>query len=272
MLVTIQSKDNRILKLVRSLAKRKSREREAKFILEGKAAVLEGLCFADKPIFLVARGSFIAGNAGNDILEKANERHVDIYQVTDQLFAGLTQTEEPQGILLVTEKQESNWQELGQNPNPFWVVVDGLQDPGNLGTILRTAAAVGADALIITQDTVDLYNDKSLRSTMGAIFRIKVMQGVMAEDLLTNCERLGMVLVVADPRGHLPYYKWDYTEGMALVIGSEHAGPRPLLLSSAKARITIPMPGQIESLNAGVAAGVLMLEKVRQEAMKINLD
>ncbi|NLL17535.1 MAG: RNA methyltransferase [Clostridia bacterium] len=264
MFVTIKSKDNQILKDVRSLAKRKYREAKNKFVLEGKVAVREALEFALKPSYVIGTDAFFNREASAPIVAKAKERGVAIYQVSEKLFNGIAQTEEPQGVLLVLEKQESNWQELTMADNPLWLVVDGLQDPGNLGTIVRTAVAAGVDGLLITKQTVDVYNDKTLRSTMGAIFRTKLLQGVMAEDVVAYCKKFSLPIVVADPRGERPYYQYDFTKGMALVIGSENQGPGPVLTEHADVRVTIPMPGQMESLNAAVAAGILLYERVRQ--------
>lgn len=267
MFITIKSKDNRILKQTRSLTKRKYREQEARFLLEGKVAVEEALQFAEKPDFLVVTEGFLNKPGAELTIEKASQRKIELYQVTDEVFATLTQTKEPQGVLLVVEKQECLWQERSSLKQPLWVVVDGLQDPGNLGTIIRTSAAAGAERVILTRETVDLYNDKVLRSTMGAIFRVKVVQGVFPEELISHCCSLGLPIVVADPKGSIPYYEWDFTQGMALVIGSEFQGPNPIFLKQAQAKITIPMPGELESLNAGVAGGILMFERVRQQGI-----
>lgn len=264
MLLQIKSKDNQILKEVRSLGKRKYREAKGKFVLEGKVAVREALEFAANPCFVVGSEAFFETGAGETILDKARSRQINVYRVPEKLFNSLTATEEPQGVLVVLEKQESTWQELCAPESPFWLIVDGLQDPGNLGTIVRTGVAAGIDGLIITRQTVDLYNDKTLRSTMGGIFRSKLLQGVAAEEVVAYCRRLKLPIVVADPRGRQPYYRHDFTKGTALVIGSESRGPGPVLTEQADVRVTIPMPGQMESLNAAVAAGILLYERVRQ--------
>lgn len=265
MLIRIQSKDNQVLKLVRSLAKRKCREANGKFVLEGKIAVDEGLNYSVNPQFLVVADSFTHKKDWSLILNKALERNMTVYQISDKLFAGIAQTEEPQGVLLVAGKQESTWDELATKTNPFWVIIDGLQDPGNLGTIIRTAAAVNVDGLVLTVETVDVYNPKTLRSTMGAVFRTRFIQRASPEEVVSHCRDLQLPIVVADPKGAIPYYQWDFTQGMALVIGSESQGPGRLFLDNADTKVVIPMPGKIDSLNAGVAASLLMFERVRQQ-------
>lgn len=265
MLIRIKSKDNQVLKLVRSLAKRKYREANGKFVLEGRIAVEEALNFSVNPQFLVVADSFTGKNEWAVLLNKAVERNLAVYQISDKLFTGITQTEEPQGVLIVVGKQESTWDEMATKPNPFWVVIDGLQDPGNLGTIIRTAAAVNVDGLILTTETVDIYNPKTLRSTMGAVFRTRFIQKALPQEVVAHCHELELPIVVADPKGAIPYYQWDFTQGMALVIGSESQGPGRIFMDNADTKVVIPMPGKIDSLNAGVAASLLMLERVRQQ-------
>lgn len=265
MLIRIKSKDNQVLKLVRSLAKRKYREANEKFVLEGKIAVDEALNCGANPQFLVVADSFTGKKEWAVILNKAVERNLTVYQVSDKLFAGVAQTEEPQGVLIVAGKQESTWDELAATTDPFWVIIDGLQDPGNLGTIIRTAAAVNVDGLILTTETVDVYNPKTLRSTMGAVLRTRFIQRALPQEVISHCRNLELPIVVADPKGAIPYYQWDFTRGMALVIGSESQGPGQIFMDNADTKVVIPMPGKIDSLNAGVAAGLLMFERVRQQ-------
>lgn len=268
MVLTIKSRDNRTLKLIRSLKKRKYREKEGKFILEGRLAIEEALEQGIKPELLVMSESFYSKNPENHIWSKVGGNSFDRYLVSDQIFAGLCQTEEPQGVLALYRKRETTWEGFFLHPNPFLIVVDGLQDPGNLGTIIRTGAAVNADGILLADGTVDLYNDKTLRSTMGAIFRIRLLQGINRNEIVEQCGKQGLPLVVADPKGKIPYYQWDFTQGMVLVIGSEHQGPDQIFVEKADAQIYIPMPGSMESLNAGVAAGIMMFEKVRQMNIK----
>ena len=133
---------------------------------------------------------------------------------------------------------------------------------GNLGTILRTAAAAGAGVLLTT-GTVDLIT-KVLRATMGSIFHLPMRQNVDPQELVDVCSRERLPLILADPRSTRPYFHWDFTSRMALVIGNESTGPGEILRMAATETVVIPMPGQLESLNAAVAAGILLFERVRQ--------
>jgi TrmH family RNA methyltransferase len=144
------------------------------------------------------------------------------------------------------------------------LILDGIQDPGNLGTILRTAAAAGVSGVLLTTGTVDLYNEKVLRATMGSIFHLPMRQNVDPQELVDVCSRERLPLILADPRSTRPYFHWDFTSRMALVIGNESTGPGEILRMAATETVVIPMPGQLESLNAAVAAGILLFERVRQ--------
>ncbi len=264
MIVKLESKNNQILKLIRSLDKRKFRDLESAYVVEGKIIVSEALSYAKNPLYLVVADSFLVKKENKALVDKALERGVKTFQVTDPIFAGLSKTEEPQGALLVLKKDECTWEVMMLNEQSIVVIIDGIQDPGNLGTIIRTSAAAGADAVILTKGTVDLYNDKTLRSTMGTFFKIKLKQGASHKEIIYNCGRLNLPLVIADSHGDVPYYSWDFTQGMALAIGNEAQGLSAELSSIAKAKLVIPMPGKTESLNAGVAAGIFLFERVRQ--------
>lgn len=272
MIVRIKSKDNQNLKFVRSLGRRKARDSESAFVVEGRIMVFEAIKQAKNPLFLVISDSLADKEEGKQIIKKAAEKSIDIYQIADRLFDGLSKMEEPQGVLLVLKKDEGSWEEIVLRNENFLLILDGLQDPGNLGTIIRTAAAIDVDCIILTKGTVDLYNDKTLRSTMGAFFKVKLMQDATHEEIIHNCSKISLPIVVADAKGAKPYFVWDFTQRMALVIGSESQGPSPTLSSQAKAILSIPMPGQMESLNAGVAAGILMYEKIRQGLSRNNND
>ncbi|MFA5536288.1 MAG: RNA methyltransferase [Bacillota bacterium] len=264
MIIKLESKNNQILKFVRSLSLRKFRDAEAAYTIEGRIVVSEALRQAKGPLYLVLADSFLAKTESKGLIEMAVERGVRIFQVTDTVFESLSKTKETQGVLMVLKKDEASWEEMNLNQQSFLVILDGIQDPGNLGTIIRTSAAAGVDGVVLTKGTVDLYNDKALRSIMGTSFKMKLKQDASHGEIIHNCQRLNLPLVVADSHGDMPYYCWNFMQGMALVIGSEAQGPSAKLSSSSKIKLVIPMPGGTESLNAGVAAGILLFERVRQ--------
>lgn len=180
-------------------------------------------------------------------------------------MAELADTESPQGVLAqVVMPSHSLDDLLSTDRTPLLVIVDGIQDPGNLGTIVRTADAMAATGVVLLKGTVDLYNAKTLRSTMGSIFHLPV---VTVDDLVYLLDLLAaknIKLVVGEPRLGEPIQTLDLTQPVALVVGNEANGVSAQILNQADLRATIPMLGRAESLNAGVACSIMLYEAVRQ--------
>ena len=184
--------------------------------------------------------------------------------LSDAVFSHVSDTKSPQGILCIVKQKSYDVEELLDRANPHFMVLDNLQDPGNLGTIVRTAEGAGADAVFLSRESVDLYNPKTIRSTMGSIYRMPV---IYIEDLVKLLDRFrekGIKSYAAHLEGKNTYDKEDYRSGTALLIGNEGNGLRKEIADAADIRIRIPMQGQVESLNAAIAASILMFEVYRQ--------
>lgn len=187
--------------------------------------------------------------------------------VSDTVFAYMSDTKTPQGVLGVVRQTEYSIEELlgtGSAVMPHIMILDNLQDPGNLGTIFRTAEAAGVTGIILSRDCVDIYNPKTIRSTMGAIYR---MPFLYVEDLSEMIERIKareICVYAAHLDGKNTYDKEDYCGGTAFLIGNEGNGLRKEIADCADTWIRIPMAGEVESLNAAVAASILMFEVSRQ--------
>lgn len=200
--------------------------------------------------------------------------------VSAQVFEYISDTKTPQGILAAVRQYAFSEEEVtGGQAKPDMpaakrpahiLVLDNLQDPGNLGTMFRTAEAAGATGIIMSRDCVDIYNPKAIRSTMGAVFR---MPFVYADSLLRTIENLkkaGIHVYAAHLKGDRAYDQEDYREGTAFLIGNEGNGLRREVARCADTWIQIPMAGQAESLNAAVAAAVRMFEVSRQRSAQIR--
>ncbi|MBC7325928.1 MAG: RNA methyltransferase, partial [Moorella sp. (in: Bacteria)] len=155
-------------------------------------------------------------------------------------------------------------------PSPLLMIAAGIQDPGNLGTIWRTALGVGATGLVLTRGSVDPYNPKVVRAAMGATFRLPVVGGVEPAALAQELRAAGIKLVVADVAAPLVFWQADLSGSLALTVGSENHGPGGELLAAATARVGIPLAGPMESLNAAVAAALLLYEALRQRQAGVN--
>ena len=182
----------------------------------------------------------------------------------DTVFRAASDTQTPQGVLCIVRRREYELEELLQEENPLLLLLENLQDPGNLGTSLRTAEGAGVTGVILSKGSVDLYNPKTIRSTMGSVYRVPALY---TEDLGEIAELLrdrGIRTFAAHLRGKHFYDQEDYRGGTAFFIGNEGAGLTEELSSKADTLIRIPMEGKVESLNAGVAASLLAYEAYRQ--------
>lgn len=180
--------------------------------------------------------------------------------VEDRVFEHMSDTMTPQGVLCLVRQPKYELETLLQNPNPFFMILEDLQDPGNMGTIFRTAEGAGVNGILMSRGCVDIYNPKTIRSTMGSIYR---MPFVYVEDLVEILPKLRAANVetyAAHLKGEMSYRQGDYCRGTAFFIGNEGNGLSDQLSESADHLIRIPMEGKVESLNAAVAAAVLMYE------------
>ena len=191
--------------------------------------------------------------------------HVQITNdIRTERFAGLSDTKSPQGILTVLRKPAFDREKILSKPNPLFVLLENVQDPGNAGTILRTAEAAGVDAVFLTEGAVDLYNPKTIRSTMGSIYRVPHFYVKDPDALLDEFAQRGITTHAAHLHGTHSYTDADYTCGSAFLIGNESRGLSDALSERADVLMKIPMCGRVESLNAAMAAGILMYEARRQ--------
>ena len=181
--------------------------------------------------------------------------------VTEKVFSGITDVTNPQGILAVIGKN-TDINEIDYNQNLF-LVLDNIQDPGNMGTILRTADSINLKQIIVSKGTADCYNPKVVRSTMGAIFRVKVIECEDLKKVVKEMKRRKIKVYATDLQTDKSIYDVDYKKS-AIVIGNEANGVSKELLEIADEKIRIPMIGKTESLNAAVATGIILYEVVRK--------
>lgn len=192
------------------------------------------------------------------------KKGVEIEVVADNVFKTLSDTVTPQGIICIVKQPEYSLSDFLQQKNPLFVLLEDLQDPGNLGTIMRTAEGAGVSAVIMNKGTVDIFNPKVVRSTMGAIFR---MPFIYVDDLIETVDILqenNVNVYAAHLKDSTDYVNLSYIEGTAFLVGNEGNGLSEEISEKADRYIKIPMQGQLESLNASVSAALLMYEAYRQ--------
>jgi TrmH family RNA methyltransferase len=248
----------RLLTLARDLKRRKARERQQLFVSEGVRAVEELL---RSP--LIVRGALIAPQLrdaprGAALEQLLRDRNVEVAQVAPREFGSAAETESPQGVLAIAEVPERTLDRLPVSGDLRLLVLDALQDPGNVGTILRTAAALGATATLALPGTVDLWNAKVVRSAMGAHFHHFALAGTWDE---LDAFRVAhdVALWAADASGTAPDGS-PPPRRLALVVGNEGHGVSPAARERAERLVSIPIASTVESLNVAVATGILLHE------------
>lgn len=264
----ITSNQNSKIKLIRALLGRSKERREARaFVAEGVRLVEEAVKVNWTCRFALYDETL--SERGKSQVESLRSRGVDVEEVSASVMKSISETEAPQGILAVLEQHQLS---IPDSPN-FILIPDQIRDPGNLGTLLRSAAAVGVQAVLIPPETTDAFAPKVLRSGMGAHFRLPIHS--MSWDEIEKIVKLegaalsggavskGLNVWVADMDGQ-SCWDIDLRQPVTLVVGNEAEGASESALGLASGKISIPMSGMMESLNAGVAGSVLMFEVVRQ--------
>ena len=251
----ITSLTNDRVKLVRSLAERKHRLKEQRFAIEGARLIDDALAASLTPDWIFCAERLTA--RAEQTVSRLKKRGVEIIPVADAVLKACSDTETPQGLIAVLP-----FPRLAVPRNPKLIlIVDALRDPGNLGSLLRSAAASDVDVVLFSPETVDAYNPKVVRGAMGAHFRLPIIEAAWAE-IADRVRDMNVYLAAAN--GDLPYTAADWTPPAALIVGSEASGASQDATQLAAKRISIPLLREVESLNAAVAASVILFEAKRQ--------
>ncbi len=258
----ITSLQNPLVQQARGLLRRKNREERGQFLLEGPKALQEAVLAGCPPGTVF----FCPSPSTEPLLALMKEKGWQVVPVNERVLLSMADTATPQELIAVLDQPQSQLdQALKQGT--LWLVIDGIQDPGNLGTMLRTAVAAGASGVLMTKGTVDPYNPKAARASAGALFRIPIVTGLLPDELMEKLGEAQIALVATSPRGKIPYYELDMTKRLAVAIGSEGGGLSPALFEGSQV-VSIPQAPGIDSLNAAIAAAVLCYEGVRQKLQR----
>ncbi|MCL1924966.1 MAG: RNA methyltransferase [Defluviitaleaceae bacterium] len=224
------------------------------FIAEGKTFV------DDIPKFINIFGIFIDEAKKDNFDIEHYKSKSKVYIISAANFKKLSNTVTPQGILALCEIPIYEFPKLGD----LYLFLDGIRDPGNMGTIIRTAESAGVSAIFLSKNCVNIYNPKVLRSTMGAIFNLPIFSC----DIVSELRKLkDFKIICTSPNTEKIYYEESLKENIAIVVGNEAAGVSEEVFKEANAIVSIPMAGKSESLNAGVASGIMIYEVLRQRAI-----
>lgn len=256
----IRSNTNKTIKYIKSLQLKKYRDENDKFIIEGEKLLIEALDYKAHISMVLFSESFAENERYGDFVASLNCKDIPLYYADDRLFKEVGETETPQGVIAIIDKMEFNLDSILEKDELCIVLLDEVRDPGNAGTIIRTADACGIDAVLLSKGSVDLYNGKTIRATMGSLFHIPVIQNLGTAEAILSLKEANVVTIGANPHSNescidLPHYKRS-----AIVIGNESQGIGSEITALLDKSVKIPMPGRAESLNAGIAASILMYE------------
>lgn len=260
------SSNQRIKQVIQWQSKSRERRRDKVFVVEGVKMYLEAPVELIQEVY-VASGCLEKHMSAQDELAdklKTRLKATGYEEVSDEVFAKMSDTQTPQGILAVVKQPCHELNQLLMQDNPLFVILENLQDPGNLGTIIRTGEGAGITGVIMSDATVDIYNPKVIRSTMGSIYRVPFVYEQDLVAVLGKLHEAGVKTYAAHLKGEDYYDSFSFKEPTAFLIGNEGNGLTEELSKAASSYLKIPMEGKVESLNAGIAAALLMYEAHRQ--------
>lgn len=264
--ITISSTLNPHIREVIRMRQKKSLAKERTFLIEGPH-LLEAAIEAGKSIqkaFFTEH--FHSRKDGQRLLQQVAGETGDIYEVPEHLLKKISDTETPQGIIAVVSSRLPDLRDLAPAAGSLYVVIDGIQDPGNLGTIIRTADAAGADAAILLPGTCDVFMPKAVRSTAGSIFNIPLVRAE-TETFLKWIEEKRIALTITEQNGETSLFDAVFSFPLSLVFGNEAHGVSGSVRKAASYSLRIPILGKAESLNVSVSAAVCLYEAARQRGL-----
>ena len=275
----ISSKDNKKIKYIRSLLEKGNiRKKNHKFVVEGIKLVDEALEYGKVLEMVLAESLYkeiISGDLSKNALLAENGKNITNYVkkenstvvVSDAVFKTVSETISPQGAVAVVEMPEYELlekdflnQAYNKNGQIKLLILEDTADPGNLGTIVRTAEAAGVTGVIMTKGTVDIFNPKVVRSTMGSIFRLPFAYVEDLKEVIKELKKQGISFYATHLKGEKSYKAIKYSDRSAILVGNEARGLSDEVADLADTYVLIPMQGKVESLNAAIAAALMMYE------------
>lgn len=270
----ITSTSNRQMKQVTALLKKTKERKESKcFVVEGTKMVMEAPREWLSAVYVSE--SFENNTQYQIFLQELREyckENACLFEVVaDTVFKSVSDTQTPQGIMAVVSMPSYQMEDLLKEEKTNLLILESIQDPGNLGTMIRTGEGAGITGVIMNKTTVDVFNPKTIRSTMGSVYRVPFFIAEDLTDVIEDLKKKGVCIYAAHLKGNHAYDEEDYTKACAFLIGNEGNGLSDEITELADAYIKIPMEGSVESLNAAISAALLMYETNRQRRNNENL-
>lgn len=258
--MTITSKDNETIKHIKKLKEKKYREEYGEFIVEGIKMIEEALQEKAKiKSIIICDDCKSQGTIPSDLMYEIAK--LDCIYVSEKIFNTITDVTNPQGIMAILEKPQNDENVIDYSSSNY-LILDNIQDPGNMGTILRTVDSLGLKQIIVSKGSADIYNLKVVRSTMGAIFRVKVIESENLVKTIKEMKKHKINIYATDLKTNKSIYDVNFSKS-AIIVGNESNGVSEEVLKEATERIKIPMIGKTESLNVAVATSIILYESYR---------
>jgi TrmH family RNA methyltransferase len=259
----LTSKENKAVRYLVSLADPKVRKKEKAFLIEGIKMVEEALR-DNLGVKQVIAAPSLTQHHGKGVLKLAGHRGVEILWISERLLDSISDSKTPQPVMAVVEMREHSEEALLAHSAELIVMAHQLQDPGNLGTIIRTAEAVGTSGVAITANSVDPHNPKTVRASMGSILRVPVVKMTDSRGFLEKCKQSGFQTAALVLNGKHALFEMDLKKPTVIIVGQEGSGLQGDILQSVDLRVRIPMAESIDSLNVATSAAVILYEAFRQ--------
>lgn len=267
-MISIRSTDNRIIIEAAKLAAKKHRDLQSCYIVEGPNVIreamaqslnMQSLFFIESEALPVSRLAELV-----DLKQQVDQMRIKTYEVSAEVFSKIAQTDTSQGVLGIVEKKTYTEETFFQNRLSNVLVLDRVQDPGNIGTLLRTAEAAGLSGVLLLKGCGDVYAPKTVRAAAGTLFRLPLLFAATPVEAIALLRKHNKIIYVAAAQAETYYFDCLLSENAAIVIGNEGNGAAEEWIQKADCLIKIPMEEQAESLNAALAGGIIMYEARRQ--------
>lgn len=261
----ITSSQNKFIKLAAALKQKKQRDEWNLFVVEGVRLVEEAMQSDWLVETCIYTTEALQQVRVREIIVNLESQNCHMIQVPLALYDKITDTKEPQGIMGIVKKYAYALSDmLTSEQKPFLVVLDELQDPGNVGTIIRTSVAAGCTGVLLTKGCTDVFANKAVRASMGSIFHVPIVEGLTTSEVVSFAKGYGIEILATSLESSNVYFAVDFNKPLAIVFGNEGNGVNAQFLEDAQERLYIPLLGHVESLNVAASAAVILYEVVRQ--------
>ena len=257
----ISSIKNDKVKYLKSLSRKKNRWKEKKYLTEGMRIVLQLIDNSENILEIYYSDKFMNISGSEELIDKAKNRGIELIRVTEEIIEYLTETESPQHIIALNKFSFYDLESIIKDRRRL-ILLDRIQDPGNLGTIIRASEAMGFNGILITKGTVDVYSSKVIRSTMGVEIPIVYYDSVV--EAMNDLKKHGIRIISTSLKAEKMIYEVNISDNLAIVIGNEAQGISEYVEENSDVLVKIPMEGKAESLNVAIASSMIIYESLRQ--------